>query len=286
MQRLHLLLQYLLPHRLLSRFMGYLANTKIKWIKNLFIKVILTLFDVNLEESEHSNPYTYTSFNAFFTRHLKPGMRPMDASHNTVVSPADGAISQLGAITQGRLIQAKGHEYQLKDLLAGNEQRVSDFDEGQFITIYLAPKDYHRVHMPFAGELREMVYVPGKLFSVNQNTANNIDNLFARNERVICYFQTDMGPMAVILVGAMIVASIYTSWHGCVAPHRPRQLQTWTYSSGMLLEKGQEMGHFQMGSTAIVLTPKGMTSWEEHLAPQAPVTLGKSIGQVNLDLTP
>lgn len=208
--RLFILAQHLLPHHLLSRVIGGFAECRAPWFKNLLTRWFVRHYDVDMRQAQVEDPTAYENFNAFFTRALKPGARPLPAEAGVVVSPSDGAISQLGRIEHGRIFQAKGHSYSLLELLGGDGLRAAPFMGGHFATIYLSPKDYHRVHMPLTGTLKEMVYVPGRIFSVNQLTAENVPELFARNERVVCIFDTAVGPMAVILVGAMIVASIET----------------------------------------------------------------------------
>lgn len=232
-----------------------------------------------LEEDYHS----YEHFNAFFTRVLKPEVRSMPYDLNAIACPVDGSISELGIIDDDRLIQAKGHHYDLVSLLGGNQQLASSFRHGHFFTAYLAPKDYHRIHMPVMGMLKKMIYVPGSLFSVNPRTAAGLPNLFARNERVICFFETDCGLMAMILVGAIIVASVETHWHGLVAPSKLNAVQEWDYPEDLVrLERGHEMGLFQLGSTVIVLFDENSVSWESDLKGGQEIRLGQKIGNVLL----
>ena len=216
--RLFIISQYLLPHHLLSRLAGCVAECRARWFKNAFTAWFAKRYQVNMSEALVEDLTAYEHFNAFFTRALKPGARPLDETPGAILCPADGAVSQLGPIEHGRIFQAKGHSFSALELLGGDPALAAPFMGGEFATIYLSPKDYHRVHMPLAGTLREMVYVPGRLFSVNQTTAENVPELFARNERVVCLFDTERGPMAVVLVGAMIVASIETVWAGLVTP--------------------------------------------------------------------
>ncbi len=201
-----------------------------------------------------------------------------------IASPVDGTISQLGDIEGGRIFQAKGFDYSLYELLGGSEKRAAAFIDGQFATIYLAPRDYHRIHMPLKASLQEMVYVPGQLFSVNQVTARHVPRLFSRNERVVAIFNTEYGPMAMVLVGAMIVASIHTAWAGEVTPGNKRQIREWHYPAasekGLVLQQGDEMGHFQLGSTVILLFPKGMAKWAEHLQAGSSVQMGQQIASL------
>ncbi len=280
-ERLFILSQYLLPHHLLSRLAGCIAECRIGWLKNSFTRWFAQRYQVNMSEALVENLEAYEHFNAFFTRALKDGARPLDATPGAVLCPADGAISQLGAIDSGRIFQAKGHSFSLLALLGGDAERAAPFMGGQFATVYLSPRDYHRVHMPLTGTLREMVYVPGRLFSVNQSTAENVPELFARNERVVCLFDTERGPMAVVLVGAMIVASIETVWAGLVTPPR-RALKTTRYDAAaraaITLEKGAELGRFKLGSTAIVLFGPQQVRWAEQLAAGSSVRMGERLG--------
>jgi len=282
--RLFLLSQSLLPHHLLSRAAGNLAECRTPWIKNPLIKAFARHFRVDMGEAQVEEPSAYEHFNAFFTRALKDGARPLDPTPGAILSPADGAVSQLGSIEQGRLFQAKGHSFSAQELLGGDPATAAPFQGGNFATVYLSPRDYHRVHMPLAGTLREMIHVPGKLFSVNRLTAENVPELFARNERVVCLFDTERGPMAVVLVGAMIVASIETVWAGAVAP-ASQQVRRWHYSEAMQapihLDKGAELGRFKLGSTAIVLFGPDQVRWNDGLGPLSPVRMGQAIGQSN-----
>ena len=234
-----------------------------------------------MNEAQVEDLTAFAHFNDFFTRALKDGARPLDSSPGAVLCPADGAVSQLGKIEQGRIFQAKGHSFSAIELLGGDTERAAAFMGGEFATIYLSPKDYHRVHMPLAGTLKEMVYVPGRLFSVNQTTAENVPELFARNERVVCLFDTERGPMAVVLVGAMIVASIETVWAGLVTPPK-RMLKTFSYDEAarapIVLDKGAELGRFKLGSTAIVLFGPEQVKWAEELAANSPVQMGQRLG--------
>jgi phosphatidylserine decarboxylase len=264
MARLFALLQHLLPQHLLSRLVGRLADSRIGWIKNSFILLFNRIYAINMSEAAEESPTAYPSFNAFFTRALKPEARPIDLDPSLLVSPVDGAISQLGKIDYGRIFQAKGHSYSLTSLLGGNQDRAQPFINGQFATIYLSPKDYHRVHMPIEGRLLEMVYVPGDLFSVNNATVAEVPNLFARNERLVAIFDTAAGPMAMVLVGAMIVAGIETVWSGQMAP-KLRTIETSRYDSHspepIILAKGAEMGRFKLGSTVILLFGAKNIEW-------------------------
>lgn len=292
MDRLFILLQRLLPRRALSRMLGRLARARgPRWLRRRVIRAFIARYRVDLAESELSCPEAYESFNAFFTRALKAGARPLCAAG--IACPADGVISQCGALDGDRLLQAKGRHYTLAALLAGDQRRVEAFRDGRFVTVYLAPRDYHRVHMPLQGQLQSSVYVPGELFSVNAVTAASVHNLFARNERHISYFETPRGPMAMVLVGAMIVAGIETVWAGQVAPPRAAA-RKWVDGSVALsggqvaparaptaapvrLERGAEMGRFFLGSTVIVLLPRGAAVWNERCIAGAPVRMGQQL---------
>ncbi len=278
--QLFILSQYIFPHHLLSRLAGHLAECRVRWLKNIFIKLFIRQFNVNMQEALVEDADGYEHFNAFFTRPLKPNARPLDATPNSILTPCDGTVSQLGRIEQGRIFQAKGHSFGLTDLLGGDPALAAPFMGGHFATLYLSPKDYHRIHMPVTGTLRQMVYIPGRIFSVNPLTAENVPELFARNERVVCLFETQYGPMAMVLVGAMIVASIETVWAGLVTPLK-RQLKTFQYDEtarqAVVLEKGAEMGRFKLGSTVIVLFGEQYMQWVETLAAQQTVRMGEPI---------
>ncbi|MDK8266950.1 archaetidylserine decarboxylase [Pseudomonas oryzihabitans] len=279
--RLFILAQHLLPHHLLSRLIGGFAECRVPWFKNLLTRWFVRHYDVDMRQAQVEDPTAYENFNAFFTRALKPGARPLPAAADVVVSPSDGAISQLGRVEHGRIFQAKGHSYSLLELLGGDGLRAAPFMGGHFATIYLSPKDYHRVHMPLTGTLKEMVYVPGRIFSVNQLTAENVPELFARNERVVCIFDTAVGPMAVILVGAMIVASIETVWAGLVTPPK-RELKRFAYDEAarapITLRTGDELGRFKLGSTAIVLFGPEAVNWSAELGALSTVNMGQLLG--------
>lgn len=281
LEKLFAVLQLLLPHHLVSRLVGYMARSEVPFVKNNFIKVFLNRFDINMSEAAQEDPYAYDNFNAFFTRALKDGIRPIDSDPHSIVSPADGAISQLGPILGSDVLQAKGRHYSLYELLGGDSALAAEFTNGSFATVYLSPKDYHRVHMPFTGTLREMIYVPGRLFSVNQATTRQIADLFARNERAACVFDTEQGPMVVILVGAMIVAGIETVFSGPVTP-LARSVQRTRYAldekGPIVLNKGDELGRFYLGSTAILLFPEGKASFNSSLAADSPVRMGEKLG--------
>ncbi|RLT92155.1 archaetidylserine decarboxylase [Ketobacter sp.] len=278
LDRLKVLPQYCVPQHLLSRAVGLLAESRWPLIKNAFINFFVQRYDIDMSLAAEENPEAYATFNDFFTRALKDGVRPI--ADSGVVCPADGAVSQIGPIEEDRIFQAKGHHYTLTQLLGGDEAKAAPFRNGQFATIYLSPRDYHRVHMPFGGKLTDMTYVPGKLFSVNTVTAGQVPSLFARNERVVAFFDTEIGPMAVVLVGAMIVASIETVWEGMVTPPL-RRLKHFDYAphdGRMELARGAEMGRFKLGSTAIVLFGPDRVQWNDHLQAGSRVCMGESLG--------
>ena len=279
-KQLFIALQHIVPHHLISRVVGLLAECTVPSIKNPFTNWFVKQYNVDMSEALEENPEAYNSFNDFFTRPLKDGMRPLPEDEKAVACPADGAISQIGDIKFSRVYQAKGHDYSLTELVGGDPELAREFEDGKFATVYLSPKDYHRVHMPVTGTLRKMIHVPGRLFSVNQTTAENVPRLFARNERAVCIFDTEKGPMAVILVGAMIVASIETIWAGLVTPHK-RKVQTFDYTPDahkpIVLERGAEMGRFKLGSTAIVLFGKDQVKWAEELTETVPVRMGQAM---------
>lgn len=268
----------ILPQHLLAAGMHRLARSTTPWLKDLLIRQISRRYGMNMAEAEQSDLASYPSFNAFFTRALKTDARPL--AEGMVISPADGRVSQIGEIDGESLVQAKGHYFELLALLAGDKQKTALFRDGLFATIYLSPKDYHRVHMPFAGTLQSMTFVPGDLFSVSNATTQLVSGLFARNERVICHFDTAVGPMAVILVGAIFVGSMDTVWHGEVRGERGQPTK-WVYRGDdrRQFQAGEEMGRFNMGSTVIVLLPEGAATWETDIGPGDEVTLGQALGQ-------
>lgn len=260
MDQLKITLQYILPKHLISRLVGYLAAARLGFISHALMKLFIRAYGINMAEARYENPSDYASFNDFFTRPLKDGARPIVADELTLAHPVDGAISQAGPIAGDQLVQAKGHLYTVKALLGGDDSTAAAFQDGTFACIYLAPKDYHRIHMPIAGTLREMIYVPGELFSVNPLTAANVPGLFARNERVVTIFDTAAGPMALVLVGATIVASIETVWAGTVTPPTGSEVFRWQYPAegpnAVHLDKGAEMGRFKLGSTVVLTFAK------------------------------
>ena len=254
--RLAVLPQYFFPKQALTVFAGWVAGRERGWVTTEIIRRFVAKYQVNMAEALDSDIASYPTFNAFFTRALKPGARPLaDAD---LVCPVDGAISQFGHIDKDQIFQAKGHHYSTTAVLGGNAALAAQFEGGHFATIYLSPKDYHRIHMPCDGVLTRMVYVPGELFSVNPTTARGVPGLFARNERVVCLFDGPQGTFALILVGATIVGSMATPWHGVINPPRSGTVREWTYPAGQVsLKQGDEMGRFLLGSTVVLLFPKG-----------------------------
>lgn len=265
--------QRVVPQHQLSRVVGKLAASENPIVKNTVIQAFKAQYGIDMSIAEQSNALKYKSFNEFFTRSLKDGVRAIDDSPNSIVSPADGAISQLGKIEDGDIFQAKGQSFSVEKLIA-DPQLAEPFKNGQFATVYLSPKDYHRVHMPFAGTLTETLYVPGELFSVNQTTAENIPSLFARNERMVCLFDTELGRMAVVLVGAMIVAGIETVATGKVKPTGRLELN----QHNLLLEKGAELGRFYLGSTAVILFEQDKMQWDAMFKANSVVVMGEALG--------
>lgn len=279
---LKILLQYLMPKHLVSRLVGRLAAKQGGKLPQWLITRFIHQYQVNMSEALHEDPAHYASFNDFFTRELKADARPLISGEAVLAMPVDGAISQLAPIMEGRIIQAKGHDYSARTLLGGDKALAAPFMGGDFATIYLAPKDYHRIHMPIDGVLKTMIYVPGELFSVNPLTASRVPGLFARNERVVCLFDTAAGPMAMVLVGATIVASIETVWAGTVTPPTGK-LQRWDYESDTAprLAKGEEMGRFKLGSTVVCLFAPEQVKLSEHLVPGTPTRMGTEFGILN-----
>jgi phosphatidylserine decarboxylase len=271
------------PQRSINALAQYLANHKNTWLKNHLIRYFLSRYTVDMSEAQIADPFSYACFNDFFTRALKVEARPIEGGDNQqVVSPVDGAVSMVSDIHKQQRLQAKGHHYGLQALLGGDSAYANAFEGGSFLNAYLAPKDYHRVHMPISGRLLKMIYVPGKLFSVNPNTCQHIEGLFAKNERLIAFFDTAIGPMAMVLVGAMIVGRIETVWSGALTPNRTQGPQTIEYPKPIYLQQGEEMGRFQLGSTVIVLFPKGSVTWQSDLQEGAALKMGKSIATLQL----
>ncbi len=280
MAKLFIFLQHILPQHGLSALMHKLARCKTPWVKNAIIKTFIEQFAVDMSEAVESNPEAYETFNAFFTRQLRKDVRPLERGRKTIACPVDGAISQIGNIENGEIFQAKDKSFNLSALL-GNDALSSNFEDGQFTTLYLSPKDYHRIHFPIGGTIKKMVHVPGELFSVNQTTVDAIDELFARNERVIAFFDTPAGPMAMVMVGAIFVSSIETVWYGEVTPPRHNQIRSWVYNDKKLkYKKNEEMARFNMGSTVVLLYGKNKVTWLKELAAGDTVKLGQVIGKI------
>lgn len=284
--KLKVSLQYCLPKHLVSRLVGHLAAARLGFVTTSLINVFIKQFNVDMSEAQQSDSAAYPTFNDFFTRPLKDGIRPICEDENALIFPVDGAISQLGAIEKDQIFQAKGHHYSVKALLGGDEALAATFQDGQFMTIYLSPKDYHRIHMPMDATLESMVYVPGELFSVNPLTAQNVPGLFARNERVVAIFNTAQGKMAMVLVGATIVASIETVWAGTVTPPPGKKVRTWHYSeqnaNAMQFKKGDEMGRFKLGSTVVMCFEKDGVDFEQFV--EGDITrLGVRCGTLNTE---
>ena len=282
--RLRHLPRSLLPQRLLTRLIYRLARVRAPWFKDALIRHFARRFQVNLGEALEPNPRAYPDFNAFFTRALKPGVRPVAAGDRVVCCPVDGTVSQIGFAETDTLLQAKGRSFSLTALLGGDAERARPFRDGAFATLYLSPRDYHRIHMPLAGRLREMVHIPGKLFSVSPLTARVVPELFARNERVAALFDTPTGPMALVLVGAINVASIATVWAGAITPPLGESIRSWSYppngDGATRLDKGAEMGRFNLGSTVILLFGRGAVRWETDIRSGAAVRMGQRLGKV------
>ncbi|WP_286267914.1 archaetidylserine decarboxylase [Thalassotalea atypica] len=273
-----------MPKHALSRLVGKFAAAEAGWFTTQAISWFIKAYDINMDEAKLKKATDFNTFNDFFTRELEDGARTINNNEMTLCYPVDGKISQQGDIEAGKLIQAKGFDYSLTTLLGGDEQTAKPFEDGKFSCIYLAPKDYHRIHMPITGTLREMIYVPGDLFSVNPLTANNVPNLFARNERVVTIFDTANGPMAMVLVGATIVASIETVWAGTITPPAGKDVFRWHYpASGIdaiTLQKGDEMGRFKLGSTVVTTFAKNMVEFNETAGPETVTRLGKHYADI------
>lgn len=272
--------QYLLPHQALSKVMHRATRSRLKPFKSAVISGLTHIYGINMQEAEHENRKSYNSVNAFFTRALKSGVREIDADPEAVVSPVDGTVSEAGPIHDQQIIQAKGRDYTVLDLLAGDKALAEQFKDGDFATIYLSPKDYHRIHMPCDGSLQSMRHVPGRLFSVNPRTTRSVPRLFARNERVINVFETEFGPMVLIMVGAIFVSSMETVWHGEVNTTRKGNVREWQYDGSLKLAKGDEMGRFNMGSTVILLYPNGAIEQNAAMEPTQTLRLGQRIADL------
>ena len=276
--RLAVLPQYLLPKQALTTLAGKFASARLGGLTTSVIRWFVGRYNVNMAEAANPDIASYTSFNDFFTRALKPGARPL--AQADLICPVDGAISQFGPIAKDQVFQAKGHTYSTTALVGGDAAAAARFDNGHFATLYLSPRDYHRIHMPCAGELTRMVHVPGDLFSVNPTTARGVPGLFARNERVVCFFESAQGPFVLVLVGATIVGSMATVWHGVVNQPRPGEIRRWDYADKPVeLAKGAEMGRFLLGSTVVMLWPHGTLRFNPDWAPGGAVRMGQAMGK-------
>lgn len=276
--RLKVTAQYLIPKQALTVLAGKLASARAGGLTTRVIRWFVGRYGVNMTEAANPDIASYPSFNEFFTRPLKPGARPLaDADY---ICPVDGAISQFGRIERDQIFQAKGHSYSTHALVGGDRDLAIQFQDGEFATLYLSPRDYHRIHMPCDGRLTRMIYIPGDLFSVNPTTARGVPGLFARNERVVCVFENDAGPFVLTLVGATIVGSMATVWHGQVNPPRPGTIKEWDYAHGeVTLRKGDEMGRFLLGSTVVMLFPKRRLRFTDAWAPARAISMGEAMGQ-------
>ena len=278
-------MQYAMPKHFISRMVGKLAAAKAGGLTTALIKLFIKQYKIDMSEAKYPDPAHYKTFNEFFTRPLKEGIRPLAEESDILAHPVDGAISQLGDVVDGQIIQAKGHDYSLQALLGGKEEDTAPFLGGKFATIYLAPKDYHRIHMPVDGTLSKMIYVPGDLFSVNPLTAQNVPNLFARNERVVAIFETEIGPLAMVLVGATIVASIETIWAGTVTPPAGKDVFSWNYpttgDNAITLKKGEEMGRFKLGSTVILAWGANQAEFLSDQHPETVTRMGTPFAKIN-----
>ena len=278
-------MQYAMPKHFISRMVGKLAAAKAGGLTTALIKLFIKQYKIDMSEAKYPDPAHYKTFNEFFTRPLKEGIRPLAEESDIIAHPVDGAISQLGDVVDGQIIQAKGHDYSLQALLGGKEEDTAPFLGGKFATIYLAPKDYHRIHMPVDGTLSKMIYVPGDLFSVNPLTAQNVPNLFARNERVVAIFETEIGPLAMVLVGATIVASIETIWAGTVTPPAGKDVFSWNYpttgDNAITLKKGEEMGRFKLGSTVILAWGANQAEFLSDQHPETVARMGTPFAKIN-----
>jgi phosphatidylserine decarboxylase len=277
--RLAVLPQYLIPKQALTALAGQLASKEAGSLTTSAIRWFVGRYGVNMAEAANPDIASYKSFNEFFTRPLQEGARPL--AEADFISPVDGAISQFGAIARDQIFQAKGHSYSTTALVGGDRELAAQFENGSFATLYLSPRDYHRIHMPCAGKLTRMIYVPGALFSVNPTTARGVPGLFARNERVVCVFESAFGPFVLVLVGATIVGSMATVWHGVVNPPRSGVLREWRYDENatVSLQKGDEMGRFLLGSTVVMLFPKDTLAFNPGWAPAGAIRMGETMGQ-------
>ena len=283
--KIKIALQYAMPKHALSRLVGKLAAAKMGWLTTKLIDLFINAYKINMNEARYKKASDFATFNDFFTRELAEGVRPINQDADILCYPVDGAISQQGDIVEGKLIQAKGFDYSLTSLLGGDARTAAPFQQGKFSCIYLAPKDYHRIHMPMAATLREMIYVPGELFSVNPLTANNVPDLFARNERVVTIFDTEHGALAMVLVGATIVASIETTWAGTITPPAGKDIFRWQYPAkgvdAITFEKGDEMGRFKLGSTVVSAFAPNMIEFEPNAGSETVTRLGEHYASLN-----
>lgn len=276
--RLFVSMQYVLPKKALTQGAGLLASMRGGALTTGFIKWFVGKYGVNMAEAANPDIASYPTFNEFFTRPLKAGARPL--AQADLISPVDGAISQFGPIRKDQIFQAKGHDYSTRALVGGDAQLAARFEDGHFATLYLSPKDYHRIHMPCDGRLTRMIYVPGDLFSVNPATARGVPGLFARNERVVCVFESEHGPFALTLVGATVVGSMATTWHGVVNPPRSANVREWRYDDQpIVLKQGDEMGRFLLGSTVVMLFPEGPLQFNPAWAAAKPIRMGEAMAQ-------
>ena len=279
---LFILFQYLVPKKFISELIGFFAKSQNYYIKTFFIKIFQKTYNVNLKEAIYEDVELYPSFNSFFTRELKPESRLLDKNIQSIISPADGVVSQIGKINSGKIVQAKGVCFNALSFLGNDKEYFKKFKEGFFATIYLSPKDYHRVHMPIDGKLNQMIYIPGKLFSVNKITTRTVKNLYSINERLVCFFDTARGPMSVVLVGAMIVSGITVQWEkdNCF---NKRKIQKFVYPSigkdSVFLKKGEEIGRFMLGSTVVICFGKNKVNWSNNISVNSVVKMGQRIGK-------
>lgn len=282
--KIKIALQYMMPKHAISRFIGRIAAAEAGWVTTKAISSFIKAYNINMDEAKYKNATDFKTFNDFFTRELAAGARTINNDDNVLCYPVDGAISQQDDIIDGQLIQAKGFNYSLTSLLGGDKKTSEPFEGGKFSCIYLAPKDYHRIHMPIDATLREMIYVPGDLFSVNPLTAQNVPDLFARNERVVCVFDTKHGAMAMVLVGATIVASIETVWAGTITPPAGKNIFRWHYPAegieAIHLKKGDEMGRFKLGSTVVTTFAPNMIDFNQNDGPETVTRLGEPYASI------
>ena len=279
---LFILFQYLAPKKLISEIIGFFAKSQNYYIKTFFIKNFQKTYNVNLKEAIYEDVELYSSFNSFFTRELKPESRPIDENIHSIISPADGVVSQIGNINSGKIIQAKGIYFNLLSFLGNDKEYFKKFKDGLFSTIYLSPKDYHRVHMPIDGKLSKMVYIPGKLFSVNKITTRSVKNLYSINERLVCFFDTVRGPMSVVLVGAMIVSGITVQWEKSICSKKGKIKRFISPSIGkdsVFLKKGDDIGRFMLGSTVVICFGKNKINWSSNISINSVVKMGQRVGK-------